>query len=171
MEQRTWYKNPEMIIALSALFLGLITASISIYSASIDRAYARASVWPRLELSRSVMAESFSYNVANNGTGPAIIKHTLVKLNDEYINNWWDIASFSRVTQSYIGGGTIPAGEVIKPLVYRGDSTAHILELDRSIEIQICYCSIYDECWFVDRQNSHTRVGGCGRTPAYAFEQ
>ncbi len=42
-----------MIIAGSALLVSLITAFVSIYSAFIDRAYARASVWPRLEIFRS----------------------------------------------------------------------------------------------------------------------
>ncbi|MEM1126637.1 MAG: hypothetical protein AAGI71_08300 [Bacteroidota bacterium] len=171
MEQRKWYKNPEMLIALSALFIGLITAFISIYSAATDRAYARASVWPRLELSRSVMPETFSYNVVNNGTGPALIKHTLVKLDDEYLQAWWDIEVFSGITQSYIGGGTIPAGNAVNPLVYRGASTADVVELDRRIDIQICYCSIYDECWIVDRSNTHESVGSCGSTPDYAFER
>ncbi len=34
------FKNPEMIIAVSALIVSLITAFASIYSAFIDRAYA-----------------------------------------------------------------------------------------------------------------------------------
>ena len=50
MKNTKWYKNPEMIVALSALFIGLVTAFTSIYSAYVDREYARASVWPRLEI-------------------------------------------------------------------------------------------------------------------------
>ena len=48
MTNLPWYKNPEMIVALSALIIGLVTAFTSIYSAYVDREYARASVWPRL---------------------------------------------------------------------------------------------------------------------------
>ncbi len=70
------FKNPEMIIAVSALIVSLITAFASIYSAFIDRAYARSSVWPRLEIHRSYSDKdsSFSYMVNNKGTGPAVIK-------------------------------------------------------------------------------------------------
>ncbi|MCW8108308.1 hypothetical protein OPS25_07355 [Alteromonas ponticola] len=39
-----WFKKPEMMVALSALFIGLITAGVSVYSAYVGRAYARASV-------------------------------------------------------------------------------------------------------------------------------
>ncbi|WP_445768576.1 hypothetical protein [Rheinheimera sp.] len=53
MTTRYNLRNPEMIIAGSALLVSLITAFVSIYSAFIDRAYARASVWPRLEIFRS----------------------------------------------------------------------------------------------------------------------
>jgi hypothetical protein len=75
MVKEKWYKNPEMIIALTALFIGLLTAFISIYSAYTDRAYAKASVWPKIEISRSHNVDSFSYGVANKGTGPALIKY------------------------------------------------------------------------------------------------
>ncbi|MFY8326594.1 hypothetical protein [Pseudoalteromonas sp. ZZD1] len=53
----------------------------------IARSYARASVWPRVELYRSFSMkseqESFSYGLMNNGTGPAIIKDAKVTYNNE----------------------------------------------------------------------------------------
>ncbi len=79
MAQPKWYKNPEMIVAFSALLIGIVTAFTSIYSAYVDRTYARASVWPRLEIFRSFSQGNFSYGVDNNGTGPAIIKYARVK--------------------------------------------------------------------------------------------
>ncbi|MFC3033356.1 hypothetical protein ACFOEE_12585 [Pseudoalteromonas fenneropenaei] len=36
MERRKWFMNPEMLIALTALFVGIVTAGISVYSAHID---------------------------------------------------------------------------------------------------------------------------------------
>jgi hypothetical protein len=63
MEKIKLYKSPEMLVALSALFIGLLTAVISVYSAYVDREYARASVWPKLELSRSHNEKTFSYYV------------------------------------------------------------------------------------------------------------
>ena len=85
MEKQKWYKNPEMLIALTALFIGLITAFISIYSAYIDRAYAKASVWPKVEVFRSKGKDRFSYGVANRGTGPAIIKYVKVSIGKRYL--------------------------------------------------------------------------------------
>ncbi|UTA48390.1 hypothetical protein L1F30_02315 [Simiduia sp. 21SJ11W-1] len=37
MTNTPWYKNPEMLVALSALFIGLLTAVISIYSRLCSR--------------------------------------------------------------------------------------------------------------------------------------
>ena len=80
MDSIKWYKSPEMIVALSALIIGLVTAFTSIYSAYVDREYARASVWPRLEIFRSFNGNSsFSYGVSNNGTGPALIKYAKIQ--------------------------------------------------------------------------------------------
>ena len=80
MDKAPIYRSPEMIIAISALFISIITAVVSIYSAATDRDYAKASVWPRLEIFRSFSSnKSFEYGVTNNGTGPALIKYAKVK--------------------------------------------------------------------------------------------
>ncbi len=39
-----WYKIPEMIVALSALLISIVMTIVAIYSAHIDRSYARASM-------------------------------------------------------------------------------------------------------------------------------
>ena len=86
MTTRYSFKNPEMIIAASALIVSLITAFVSIYSAFIDRAYARSSVWPRIELARGHNTKSsFRYIVSNNGTGPALIQYARVTYDGEAI--------------------------------------------------------------------------------------
>ena len=82
MNNTKWFQNPEMVIALSALLIGLVTAAVSIYSAYIDREYAKASVWPKLEIFRNTQSDSFAYQVLNSGTGPAIIQYGQVEHNE-----------------------------------------------------------------------------------------
>jgi hypothetical protein len=120
MENQKWYKNPEMIVALSALLIGLVTAFTSIYSAFVDREYARASVWPRLEIFRSFGGESFSYGVTNSGTGPALIKYAKVQYGEKYIKTWNEIESFTNIRQSHIGNRTLPPQNTIKPVSHTG---------------------------------------------------
>lgn len=171
MEKTQWYKNPEMLVALSALFIGLLTAVISIYSAYVDREYARASVWPKLEMYRSFSADTFSYGVANKGTGPAIIKYASVSVGSKFIKKWSEIEEFYSITQSHIHSTTLLPGQDISPLKYRGDLIPEILKLDESLNIELCYCSIYEECWTVERSNETQPVERCVINELDAFAQ
>ncbi|TKB43367.1 hypothetical protein [Thalassotalea mangrovi] len=171
MKTVKWFKNPEMIIALSALFIGLLTAVISIYSAYIDRAYARASVWPNVELYRSFERHSFSYGVVNSGTGPALIKYARVALDGSPIKRWSDIEAFADISQSHIHNRTLPAEQTITPLIYEGEAIAAILEVDNRLAIELCYCSIYGDCWVVDRNNTPKPVNECVIEHQHAFLQ
>lgn len=161
MDSIKWYKNPEMIVALSALLIGLVTAFTSIYSAYVDREYARASVWPRLEIFRSFDDNSFSYSVSNNGTGPALIKYAKIKDGSKYIKTWKDIKPFEDTTQSHISNRTLSPQNRITPVSYKGDDAKALVKADGSISIELCYCSIYEECWVADRSNRPTAVEAC----------
>ncbi|MBU2893711.1 hypothetical protein KO495_10300 [Colwellia sp. D2M02] len=161
MDSIKWYKCPEMIVALSALLIGLVTAFTSIYSAYVDREYARASVWPRLEIFRSFNTNSFSYGVSNNGTGPALIKYAKVKDGSKYIKTWKEIKPFQNIRQSHISNRTLSPQNSITPVSYKGDNAKALVEADTSISIELCYCSIYEECWVIDRSNRPTAVEAC----------
>lgn len=162
------FKSPEMIIAVSALIVSLITAFASIYSAFIDRAYARSSVWPRLEIHRSYDASKayFSYGVNNKGTGPAVIKYARLSYNNKVLKSWPDYLQMRTGravghTQSNIGSKVLSAGESIKPMETRDKDAATLLPDEDGLQIELCYCSIYDECWLVDRTNTPTAVAQC----------
>ncbi|MFT4808961.1 MAG: hypothetical protein ACI9LX_002298 [Paraglaciecola sp.] len=161
MDSIKWYKSPEMIVALSALLIGLVTAFTSIYSAYVDREYARASVWPRLEIFRSFSGNSFSYGVSNNGTGPALIKYAKVKDGSKYIKTWKEIKPFQNIRQSHISNRTLSPQNSITPVSYKGENAKALVEADGSISIELCYCSIYEECWVIDRSNRPTAVEAC----------
>ncbi|WP_286232741.1 hypothetical protein [Thalassotalea sediminis] len=171
MDSEKWYKNPEMIVALSALLIGLVTAFTSIYSAYVDREYARASVWPRLEIFRSFNGDSFSYGVTNNGTGPALIKYAKVQHGTTYVKKWKDIEPFNNIRQSHISNRTLSPTKSITPVSYNGDNAHALVKADKLINIELCYCSIYDECWLVDRNNQPQPVNACQVNDEQAFTQ
>lgn len=171
MKRIKWYKNPEMIVALSALFIGLVTAFTSIYSAYVDREYARASVWPRLEISRSFNTNLFNYQVSNNGTGPALIKYAKIQYKSKNIKVWKEIESFNNIRQSHIGNRTLSAQNSITPVLYKGKGAKELVKADDSISIELCYCSIYDECWVIERNNRPTPIEACFIDPKEMFLQ
>ena len=171
MENSKWYKNPEMIVALSALLIGLVTAMASIYSAYVDREYARASVWPRLEIFRSFSGDSFSYGVTNNGTGPALIQYAKVGDGSKYVKKWNEIESFGNIRQSHMGSRTLSPQKSITPVSYKGGDAQKLVKADNEITIELCYCSIYEECWIIDRENKPASVDACVIDPSERFSQ
>lgn len=171
LDETKWYKKPEMIVALSALFISLVTAIVAIYSANIDRAYAKASVWPRLEVFRSFGADNFAYVVSNNGNGPALIKYAKVQYQSKPVHYWRDIPDLSDFVQSHVSSRILSSQTEIRPLVYSGKETKTFLERDKNIEIEICYCSIYEECWVIDRVNQPSPVEQCEIEQSSAFRQ
>ncbi len=180
MTTRYSFKNPEMIIAGSALLVSLITAFVSIYSAFIDRAYARASVWPRLEIHRSyyddLSKEFFSYFVSNKGTGPAAIKYARLTYDNQPIKSWPEYLTLrtGRVTphiQSHIGFIVLAAGEKTTPLHVVDAEAAKLLVENDNLQIELCYCSIYDECWLVGRSNEPKPIAQCSIDDSQRFLQ
>jgi len=171
MESKKWYRNPEMIVALSALLIGLVTAFTSIYSAYVDREYAKASVWPRLEVFRSFGGNSFSYGISNSGTGPALIKYVTIKNDSTYIKMWKEIEAFKNIRQSHISNRTLSPQNSITPVSYQGDDAKELLKADEFISIELCYCSIYDECWVIDKNNRPESVAVCAMENKQIFLQ
>ncbi|WP_299007401.1 hypothetical protein [uncultured Shewanella sp.] len=166
-----WYKKPEMIVAFSALLISLITTAVSVYSAYIDRSYARASVWPRLEWGRSFGHEHFSYHVTNSGNGPALIQYAVVRYQSKPIKAWQDILSLPNAAQSHISTKILSPQEIVKPLSYEGSEMNTLLKIDESIDVELCYCSLYEECWIITREIASTAVDRCVVDPSIAFTQ
>lgn len=161
MTPTQWYKKPEMIIALSALLTSVITTFVSIYSASIDRAYSRASMWPRLEIVRNFGGNNFSYGVMNNGNGPAIIKYANVTHDKTAIKRWSDIPTMPAHTQSHLSTRILPAQETIFPVRINGEGAKKFERINRKIAISVCYCSIFNECWLTNKNNEPQPIGQC----------
>jgi len=171
MNNNKWYKKPEMIVAFSALFISLVTTVVGIYSAYIDRTYARASVWPTLEIFINYDDEMFNYQVVNNGNGPALIKYSVVQYKSKPIKYWKDIPKFSEIVQSHLSTRILSSQTSVYPLSYKGEAPEAFLKANEFIKIELCYCSIYDECWLVDKANSPKAVDSCLVDQATAFLQ
>ncbi len=183
MENRSWFQQPEMIVGLSALLVSLVAVGVALYSAYIDRAYARASVWPRLEVGRAFNSDVYAYLVTNNGTGPAVVKWAALTLKDKPQTHWEQymasIAGDKKLNadtihygQSHISTSVLPATKQIK--VMSSDKPELIALLHKAsseTELKLCYCSIYDECWITSwKQPLPLAVDEC-ITPQQAFSQ
>ncbi|WP_462170663.1 hypothetical protein [Pseudoalteromonas xiamenensis] len=171
MENKKWFNNPEMLVALTALFVGIVTTAVSVYSAYTDRAFAKASVWPKIEIYRSFNKSQFSYGVINKGTGPALIKYAKVNFDGKFLKAWHEVPTYKNIVQSHLSNSTLPALQTINPLIYEGSSIDTFLSLDEKVAIELCYCSIYGDCWLVDRSNETKEIAACSITEDEAFKQ
>ena len=59
------------------------------YTAYMQREQVRAAVWPILEVDTS--NGPIRFTLANKGVGPAIIKHVIVKVDDQLMKNWAEV--------------------------------------------------------------------------------
>lgn len=186
MNKAPWYKSPEMIVGLSALTVSLVAVFVGVYSAYIDRAYARASVWPRLEVYRSDFSDDkfkkFRYGVTNSGTGPAKIEYVKVQYGSKTIKNWVELFSKEELAelqfiQSHLNGRVIPSQNIVEPLIVIEQNNREVFnEFKKTkidlVNIEICYCSIYDECWATDsKNNSPSEASSCSAQKGEEFLQ
>jgi hypothetical protein len=68
-----------------ATLIGLLAVSVAAYTAYMQRQQVRAAVWPILEFDSG--NGPIHFTLANKGVGPAIIKHVIVKVDDQPVKN------------------------------------------------------------------------------------
>lgn len=150
----------ETIIATFIAFLAVCVAG---YTAYMQRQQVRAAVWPILEFDSS-NGPDIHFTVSNKGVGPAIIKHVVVKVDEQPVRNWNDLldkltgSGKHRYSESDITGHVFAAGESMdvftphdpegNPLTDRSNPLWVEMNKDRGrVSVEICYSSTLGECW------------------------
>lgn len=160
--------RPDFIVALLAVIIGLCTMIVYIYQANIMSKQMHASVWPYLQPNFTDGKEGIFIKVNNKGVGPAIVKSAYVIADGErYADSKKNLDSLAfKLTgnRQLLNGYTnlkdrvISAGEVID-FIEITDSASVVLFKKalynkHSISIEICYCSVYGDCWIVNGAQS-----------------
>jgi hypothetical protein len=148
--------EPEMIAALSAVLVGVCALVVSVVQVQMMYEQQHASVWPRVVIMPSYNPENgLSIHVSNPGIGPAVIQYVRASVDGAPRDNWrMTLAALlpnntpDQFTWSTIGDRIIPPGEDVRALQIssREDGAAVLREIGR-LEVEICYCSVYDRCW------------------------
>ncbi len=147
------------VLALAISFLAL---AVGAYQTRLMQEQARASVWPYVTIGKNEDAvpgrEAFTWRADNNGVGPAKIQSVQVFLDDKPYRNWQDIFAQLAPGQEFHGGTSSLNGIVLPPSLNR-ETTIEMVKPDtperakvfqaaqQRIRIEVCYCSVYDECW------------------------
>ena len=85
--------------AIIATFVGFCALCVSGYTAYMQRQQVRGAVWPILQFDSS--NGPIRFTLANKGVGPAIIKHVIVKVDDQPVKDW------AEVLQKFLARDTI----------------------------------------------------------------
>ena len=142
-----------IVIALCALFL-------TIYQGNQIQLHNKLSVTPHMGVGYFSNDEKAGFNLHSTGLGPATIKWMTISIDGAAKDNWDEVTKalkFSppvNYTFGYLFPGTVVKADSISNL-YSVESSKDILKLNKtynSVEIVICYCSIYGEldhgqCW------------------------
>jgi hypothetical protein len=132
-DQRTGALRYETIIAT---LVGVSALFVSGYTAYVQRQQVRAAVWPILEYSTG-NDPRIHFALNNKGVGPAIIRHVVVKVDDQPVRNWDNALEKLlgpgeyKYTQSTISGHVLAAGESMDVMIPK-NSDGSPLTADKS---------------------------------------
>ena len=175
-----------------ATIVGLAALCVSGYTAYMQRQQVRAAVWPILQFTSS-NAPDIRFTLANKGVGPAVIRHVVVRVDNQPVKNWHEALSLllgpgeDHGSESDMNGSVLAAGESMivlapfdsegKPFTSgRSDSEWEKMNKAREhVRIEICYCSALGECWTLEASGgsgrSSTVAGSCRTSSPISFEQ
>ena len=179
--------RPEMLVAFSAIIISLSALAVSLYETSLIRQQQHASVWPHVMVGPSIQSERFMFLVSNTGIGPARIKDVEVTVDDEPVRNWvsmleviTDDSGPFNFSMSMINGRVLSAGESYEIFWMvdgsEGDDENFVRQLSddwERIDITVCYCSVYDDCWTVQMSENNpqaTEIDECVHEEGRSFE-
>ena len=177
--------------AVIATVVGFLALCVSGYTAYMQRQQVRAAVWPILEFDSGNAPIHFI--LANKGVGPAIIRHVIVKVDDQPVKNWRE--ALEKLlgpgehlgSESDVSGRVCAAGESMTVFTPH-DPENNPLNFDKSnplwvkmnkerlrVTAEICYCSTLGECWTLRGGGSGpgktTETRGCPAPSAITFQQ
>lgn len=159
---------------MAAVLIGVCSLFVAIYDSALTRQGQRISVWPHVEIWPSISASGLSLMVINSGVGPARIEAAAVTASGERKRDWAD-ALGAVIGEPYeqdlwfslVNGRVLRPGEEYAILrTVEGTQAPRVASAVRDqmresvLDVHICYCSVYNECWVTTMQEVIGRLEG-----------
>jgi hypothetical protein len=176
-----------LLVSVLALTLGIYQARLMNEQTRLMQGQARASVWPYISIGYSISDSGeklgYTWEISNDGVGPARIESVTFTLDGASLHRWRD------VFQKLFGDAPVPAtysqiyGKVLAPGTNRETTieAVHIQDIEQAkiffraqdrMDMTICYCSVYDDCWVAHRKQPEVQaVARCDTAGTIQFEQ
>jgi hypothetical protein len=172
----------ERSLSLLVGIAAIVAASVSLYQASLAREQARAAAWPYLTGGSSLATgQRYYYVLANRGIGPARVRSVRVAVDGKDVASWTDAirqlsgTPATSYEYSYVGPGSVmsPAtADTLLTLPAGAQAYNFWRESGKRLDVAICYCSVYDECWVTGTRSLDAEpVKRCPPVTGTAFTQ
>jgi hypothetical protein len=192
---RTGQRHLDLILPIAALFVSFVSIWIAWHHGKVMQELvqqnerlveANSLPWLQLYGSNTVTKglQDVSLNVSNQGVGPGEIRSVQILVDGRPVTQPRALLDaccrgddYGRVGTSTLLGRMIRPGEEISFLEMPAlpSSQAAVKKLNEArkdrIEVRLCYCSVFGECWNVTSQDNSrpTPVGQCTMPqPQYA---
>ncbi len=159
----------DLIIATVALLVSAGATISSVYQTKVVANQLSASVWPYLSIETNLSENAFALSVSNDGLGPALVRSAKLSVDGKpYPTYRGALAAIFRGTTAPTPKGSfasIDATSVIHVADQRvlmkatlGPSARTLGDLGKRVALELCYCSLLDQCWNVRSGTGKPRV-------------
>jgi len=192
--RRTGFSRVDLILALTAVFVSIVSLIVAIQNARTQREMVSASTWPFVTSWIKLGGNEHNdiqFGIGNSGVGPAKIENYEVFYKGRSVRSARDLlrrccglpaerktadAALNRWMSSTVTNQTVlRAGEDQPVIVLRPDpENSRLAERFaaalRDVTYSACYCSVLDECWTSTLGSTQAvRVKTCP-VPEHAFD-
>jgi hypothetical protein len=151
----------QAIGTLAAAIAALIALFVAWDQGRVMRQEIRASVWPALQLDGFSTQRDADIvqglNIQNAGVGPARIDSITILYQGALVADLEAVSegfpgytgrSATSVTGRIIGAGdTVEVFSFVNPRTRADDAVEMMYDLASNYRVEVCYCSVLDECW------------------------
>jgi len=166
---KTGHRWVDMVIAFSALFVSVVSLAIAIMHGRTMENMVAANSWPFLAYGAGTNTINgvltIHMHVVNTGVGPAKIesaelvwKGVAYRRDQDFLKACCGLVPDSKPisTVNFLPHEILRAGERITFLGFQESADPEVFAviqramLSRDLQLHVCYCSIFDECWKSD---------------------
>jgi hypothetical protein len=185
---RTGFRWLDISLALSAFFISLISLTVAIHHGRTMDKLVASNSYPNIDIEHSNQEDLndglgqrpvLNMELINTGIGPARIRSVEVSFAGKPVGNFLALlaacctgpaeASLPKTYVYFSGdlrGQMLPAGKSRRlfswPEAPNDPRWARLKALPTKIDVRVCYCSVFDECYVHDsRRTEPERIQSC----------
>lgn len=145
----------QYILAMAALLFSAIAMVIAFFELRSSDRQLEANVWPYVDMNINLEADTFSLDLQNKGMGPALIHEFRLLLRGQEVVNALELVDAAEypledlsMSTETVQDSVLSVGERLVAFRIDGEDVGlRLRELITEMDVQICYCSLNNQCW------------------------